>query len=124
MIKRDHFPFTLTNGFGIGKSFTVAALCLSMGSPILAEQHTSRNSQAAPKPPVQEESVLVATREAPLAVPASERGAGSSPVVGQQRESLEPISQSSDFKPELATAADYEEASTAFGDALVKSAQP
>ena len=124
MIKRDHFPFSLTSTFGMGKSFAVAALCLSMGSRILAEQHTARNNHAAPKAPVQEESVLIAIREAPLTVPASEREANNPPADGEERQTLEPISQSSDYRPELATAADYEEASTAFGDALVKSAQP
>ena len=120
MIKRVQSPFTATTALGIGKPLAVAALCLSMASHVLAEQQSARVQHAQSAPAAGEESVLVATREAPPSVPAGEKTAANA----EDNETLEPIAQSSDVTPELAVAADYEESSKNFGDALTKVAQP
>jgi Tetratricopeptide repeat len=120
MIKRVQSPFIATIALGIGKPMAVAALCLSMASHVLAEQHSARVQQAPPAPAAGEESVLVATREAPASAPASETKAANA----EDNEALEPISQSSDFTPELATAADNKDSGKNFADALAKVGQP
>jgi hypothetical protein len=120
MIKRVQSPFTATTALGIGKPLAVAALCLSMASHVLAEQHSARVQHTPSAPAAGEESVLVATREAPPSPPAGEKRA----ATAESNEALEPIAQSSDAAPELAVAADYEESSKNFGDALTKVAQP
>ena len=109
--------FTVTGGLPIGRPFAIAALCLSMASNVLSEQHSARSQQKAAAPAAQEESVLVATREAPPASAAPHDSAPGS-------EGLEPISQSSDYTPELATVSDRDEPATNFGDALAKVARP
>lgn len=119
MIKRITTPSSATNAFGVCKPFAVAALCLSMTSHTLADPLSARSEHKTSAPEVREESVLVATREAP---PTS--STNDSPDVAAPSESLEPTSQSSDYTPELATVTDREDASAKFGEALEKVAQP
>src|SRR3954470_3316565 len=70
MFKRVDTPFCAIDLLGIRRPLYVAALCLSMASFALAEQQSSRTAHAAPR--AQEESVLIATREAPPDAPRSE----------------------------------------------------
>jgi hypothetical protein len=120
MIKRLQSPFTATIALGIGKPLAVAALCLCMASHVLAEQHSARVQHAPPAPAAGEESVLVATREEPTSAPVSQTKAADA----DDNEALEPISQSSDVTPELATASDQKDSEKNFGDALAKVGQP
>lgn len=73
-----------------------------------------------------EGSVLVATREAPTAqLPPGEGTATSGASSGDGSETLEPISQTSEHAPELATATETKSEDTAqFGVALSNAAQP
>ena len=120
MIKRVQTQIIAANWHGTGKAFGVVALCLSMATNVVAEQQSSRVQRAAQAPPANEESVLVATREAP----ASENGTTGSANTADSQEVLVPISRSSDFKPELATASEREESGSSFSDALMQVAQP
>ncbi len=112
--------FSETGGASIGRPFAIAALCLSMASPVLSQQHSAWNQHNPAPPAAQEESVLVATREASPSSAAIHETAGSNST----GETLEPISQSSDYRPELATISDRAESTANFGDALIKVAGP
>jgi hypothetical protein len=116
MAKQVFSPSLAANALCISRSFAAALLGLGMVSiafgPVLS-------ALAAPptKTPVQEESVLVATREAPAA--ATKTG-GTAPA-----DALEPTPQSSDNAPEVASVSDNNpDAGAHFGDSLVKIADP
>jgi tetratricopeptide (TPR) repeat protein len=92
-----------------------ATLGLGMASFVFsgARMVCAANSDAAP---ASEESVLIATREAP---PNATKTAP--PADG---DTLEPTAQSSDRTPELASGRDSDDGGAHFGDALAKVAQP
>jgi tetratricopeptide (TPR) repeat protein len=123
MIKRDSSSNSVSLLPGIGKPLAFAVLCLGISAPILAEQHSSRRNQtaAAPAESENETSVLVATRETPAGTTVMHEAKVEE--AGGEGEALEPISQSSDYSPELATTGDREESSNNFGEALEKVAK-
>jgi tetratricopeptide (TPR) repeat protein len=123
MIKRDSSSNSLFLLPGIGKPLAFAVLCLGISAPILAEQHSSRRTQteAAPAEEENETSVLVATREAPAGTTVTHEAKVEE--ADGQGEALEPISQSSDYSPELAATGDREDSSNNFGEALEKVAK-
>ena len=122
MFKRVYLPFHAIEAIGLGRPLAVAVLCLGMTVPILADQPPANNAPGAP--PAKEESVLVATREAPPSKSAVETAsAEAAPADADERETLEPISQSSDYTPELASDSEQDDASTHFDDVLVKAAE-
>jgi len=120
MIKRDSSSISVIFTLGIAGPLASAVLCLGISAPILAEQHSSRRAHTAAAPAEDEESVLVATREAPAGTTTTHEAK----VSEADGEALEPISQSSDYSPDLAAGGDREEGSGSFEDALTKVAQP
>jgi tetratricopeptide (TPR) repeat protein len=115
MTKRITTPNSIADALRISRPFAAALLGLGMASfainvcrPALAAHPT--------KSPAPEESVLVATREAP---PTAIKTGGIA-----EGEALEPTPQSSDHNPELASANENEDAGAHFGEALAKVAQP
>jgi hypothetical protein len=119
MNMRVSSPYRAIAVQGVGLSLVVAALCLCLAPLCFADQPSSRTQHAAAVAAAKEESVLVATREAPPSGTTNDE----SPTPATDREALEPISQSSDFTPELATPSSREEESGSLGDNLTK-AQP
>src|ERR1700716_2388011 len=116
MFTRVDTPYCAIRCVGICRPLSVAALCLSMASFTLAEQHSTRTPHAAP--PAHEESVLIATREATPDAPLSESSPGDlvpgTPGEEEVCEVPAPVSQSSDHAPELANEATHDDASTTF----------
>jgi tetratricopeptide (TPR) repeat protein len=125
MFKRTDTPFRAIDFVGIGRPFSVAALCLSLASPVFAEQHSSRTTHAAPA--AKEDSVLIATREATPETPLAEAAPHDiEPGTAGAQEVCEepaPVPQSSDHSPELAPESAHDEASTSFDHVLAKAAQ-
>ncbi len=119
MFKRVDLPFHAIEAIGIGRPLAVVTLCLGMASPVLAELHPAHSAHGAPVLSAKEESVLVATREAPPNSSAVETASAEA----DEGKTLEPISQSSDYTPELATSSDQDDASTNFDDVLIKAAE-
>src|SRR4051794_28110420 len=106
---------SVANAPGVFRPFAVALLGLGMASFVFAPQ--SVLGAHPPTTPAQEESVLIATREAP----GTETNAGKIVAV----DALEPIAQSSDRNPELAGGSEAnEDAGSRFGEALAKIATP
>jgi tetratricopeptide (TPR) repeat protein len=95
-----------------GASATLASVAVELIMALLA---IAAAGSAIGAPPADEESVLVATREAPP------NAAKVSTVVDE--DALEPTPQSSDRTPDLAHS-ETEDASARFGEALIKIAQP
>jgi len=122
MIKRDFLSSSAIFTQCIGGPLASAVLCLGFAAPIVAEQHSARYALTANTPAEGEASVLVATREAPAGTMVNHEATATE----EDGEVLEPISQSSDYRPDLATGGDREESNNAsnFGDALAKMAQP
>src|SRR4051794_24575445 len=116
MLKRVELPSRAIDWITITKPFAIAAICLGTISPAFAEQHPVHIAQ-----PAKEESVLVATREAPGDV-TNVSSRESMPADVEDHETLEPIAESSDFRPELASGAQHDDASTHFDDVLAKAA--
>ena len=50
MNTRNSTLFTVTGGLPIGRPFAIAALCLSMASNVLSEQHSARSQHKAAAP--------------------------------------------------------------------------
>jgi tetratricopeptide (TPR) repeat protein len=99
----------------LSRPFAVALLGLGMASFAFAPQ--AALGAHPPTTPAREESVLIATREAPATEPKT--GPASS------ADALEPTAQSSDRNPELAGGSEAkEDAGTHFGEALAKIATP
>lgn len=130
MFKRVSTPFRLLEAIGAEKPLSIAALCLGLASPVFADEPgpTAQNA-----PATHEESILVATHEATPAEGATAEATAPAdlpPVqndvcIEEKCQTLEPIAQSSDHKPDLATVSDLEEAESAqFGDQLAKAADP
>jgi tetratricopeptide (TPR) repeat protein len=118
MTKQVSSPNSVANAPSVSRPFAVALLGLGMASFVFAPAQSALGAQPA-KTPSQEESVLVATREAPAT--ATKTGTTAS------ADALEPTPQSSDHTPEIATASaseSSEDAGAHFGDALAKIAQP
>jgi hypothetical protein len=124
MFKRVDTPFCAIDLSGIRRPLYAAALCLSMASLTLAEQPSSRSPHAAPT--AHEESVLIATREAPPDAPLSESSphdiVPGTPGEEEVCEVPPPVSQSSDHAPELANEPTHDDASSTFDNVLAKSA--
>lgn len=135
MFKRVSASFRLWNIMGAERPLSIAALCLGLTSPAFAEQPERAVHNAAP---AQEESVLIATREefsdgsdnapASAELPAVQEDV----CVEEECNTLEPIAQSSDHTPDLATANEHhdkvskqaEKASAKFDDVLSQAAEP
>ena len=108
---------SVTNRLQRSRPIEVAVLGLGMASSVFAPVEAAPANTA--KGPVQEESVLIATREAPP-TEAKATNTGTS-------EALEPTAQSSDRIPEVATSTGKTEKPSGdshFGDALARIAQP
>jgi tetratricopeptide (TPR) repeat protein len=116
MTKQVSSPNSVATAPSVSRPLAVALLGLGIASFVFAPAQTALGAQPA-KTPTREESVLVATREAPAT--ATRTGAAAA-------DALEPTAQSSDHTPELAGASEKnsEDASAHFGDALAKIAQP
>ena len=107
---------SVANRLHRSRPIVVAVLGLGMASSVFAPVEAA---PATAKGPVQEESVLIATREAPP-TEAKATNTGTS-------EALEPTAQSSDRIPEVATSTGKTEKPSGdshFGDALARIAQP
>lgn len=116
MTKQVFLPNSVLHTPSASRPFAVALLGLAMASFVFAPARNSLGEQQA-NTPEHEESVLVATREAPPT--ATKTGKTS------EGEGLEPIAQSSDRTPEVAGDSEKsEDAGTQFGEALVKVAEP
>jgi hypothetical protein len=124
MFKRVNAPFCALDFVGICRPLATAALCLSMTSLTLAEQPPSRAAHSAPA--TQEESVLIATRDAAPETPLVEAAPHDiEPGAPGEQEVCEvpaPVSQSSDHSPDLANEPKHDDASTTFDHVLAKSA--
>jgi Tetratricopeptide repeat len=122
MFTRADSPFHWIDAIGVGKQLAIAAaLCLGITSHVPAEQPSSRGAQDPPV--VNEVSVLVASREVPSSdVPPGDHSSEAAPFVdaftdaaptsAARRDRLEPIAQSSDYTPDLASGTDHDNAST------------
>ncbi len=116
MTKRVSSTNSVTSALSVVRPFAVALLGLVVASFVITPAPTALggNPTNAPAP---EESVLVATREAPP----TETKADST----TEGEALEPIAQSSDRTPEVASGSESgRDAGAHFGDALAKIAEP
>src|SRR3954466_11049828 len=118
MNKWNVFQAAISFPSGVGRPFAFAALCLAATSPTIADPQASPPTHAS-HVAQHEESVLVANREAAFA----DEPAHSQSTVTTDGELLEPIPQSSDFRPELASLTEQESSDTSFGDALTKGAK-
>lgn len=114
-MKRVSLPFTMSNTSRNCKRIVLAALFLSMASWTLSATRIASAAHPA-MPPASEESVLVATREAP---PSPTKTTSVSDI-----DSLQPIAQSSDHTPDLANGGEHADAGEQFGEALAKVAGP
>lgn len=101
---------------GVGRFLAVASLCLGMSGHALAGQTAAQNEAAKSKPnqqvgAQQEESVLIASRTASEETTPPSSSKDYELTITDDGEKLRPISQSSDYSPELATtsAEDVEE---------------
>ena len=100
MTKQVSSPNSVANAPSVSRPFAVALLGLGMASFVFAPAQTALGAHPA-KTPAQEESVLVATREAP----ATETKTGNTAAA----DALEPIAQSSDRNPEVASGSESSE---------------
>ncbi len=129
MTKQVSSPNSVTNA---RRSCPIAVAVLGLGVASLVFAPTSIAHAAHPAATdryavQQEESVLVATREAPPTATKTGASATSEAVSSATTgETLEPTAQSSDRTPEVATGSEKikPESGTHFGDALAKIAQP
>ncbi len=114
MTKRVSSPHIATNASTSSRLFAISARWLSIASLIVSLPLSALAAHTT-KPPAREESVLVATREAP---PSTLK------TTNADAEALEPTAQSSDHNPDLANSSESGDAGTQFGEALAKVAQP
>ncbi len=115
MTKRTSSPSFVRNVQSFSKPFAVAALGLGVASFAITGVRPALAAHPS-KTPAQEESVLVATREAPPTDPKTGDAA--------KGDTLEPTAQSSDHAPELASGSGSEDTGAHFGEALAKVAEP
>src|SRR4051812_21456827 len=112
MAKQISSPASAANPLSKSRPFAAALLGLGIASIAFAPIHSALGAPPT-KMPAQEESVLVATREAPGTVTTT---SGTTAA-----DELEPTAQSSDNAPEVASASENSaDAGSHFGDALVK----
>jgi tetratricopeptide (TPR) repeat protein len=116
MTNHASLPNSVANAPGKSRPLAMVLLGLGMASFVITPAQTTFGARPS-KTPAHEESVLVATREAPAT--ATKTGTTAT------GEALEPTAQSSDHTPELAgNAENKEDADSHFGDALAKMVDP
>jgi tetratricopeptide (TPR) repeat protein len=111
MTERFSSPNFVRSMLGNCRPFAVVTLSLSVASVVMA---IARPALAAHATAPKEESVLVATREAPPSETRTETA---------DADALQPTAQSSDHRPDLATGENNDESSLRFGEALAKVAR-